>query len=156
MILLRMFFDFGVEVLEGFEAWFLQSFFTSESWSPKCLRRAFIYRSLEVGERHMAESDWWHMSQPDWSAYVIAYTCWTVCVIAYTCWCVIGFCMTHVLDCLCHRLHVLDCLCHRLHALMCDWFLHDTWQISVGFGIVIAKPSSNTWCFVIGCILWTW
>ena len=37
MILLRMFSDFGVEVLdalEGFEAWFLQSFFTSESWSP--------------------------------------------------------------------------------------------------------------------------
>ena len=19
------------------------------------------------------------------------------------------------------------------HALMCDWFLHDTWQISIGF-----------------------
>ena len=37
MILLWMFSDFGVEVLEvleGFEAWFLQSFFTSESWSP--------------------------------------------------------------------------------------------------------------------------
>ena len=31
-------------------------------------------------------------------------------------------------------------------------FLHDTWQISVGFLVVIAKPSSNTWCFVIGCI----
>ena len=49
----------------------------------------------------------------------------------------------------------LDCLCHRLHVLMCDWFLHDTWQISIGFGIVIAKLSSNTWYFVIGCILWT-
>ena len=34
MILLRMFSDFRVEVLEGFEAWFLLSFFTSESWSP--------------------------------------------------------------------------------------------------------------------------
>ena len=36
MILLRMFFDFGVEVLEvsrGFRAWFQQSFFTSKSWS---------------------------------------------------------------------------------------------------------------------------
>ena len=36
MILLRMFSDFGVEVLEvpgGFRAWFQQSFFTSESWS---------------------------------------------------------------------------------------------------------------------------
>jgi hypothetical protein len=41
----------------------------------KCLRKASIYRSLGVGERHVAKSDWWHMSQPDWSAYVIAYTC---------------------------------------------------------------------------------
>ena len=48
------------------------------------------------------------------------------------------------------------CLRHRLHVLRCDWFLHDTWQISVGFWVVIAKPSSNMWCFVIGCILWTW
>ena len=61
---------------------------------PKCLRKASIYRSLGVGERHVAEFDWWHMSQLDWSAYVIAYMCWTACVIAYTCWCVIGFCMT--------------------------------------------------------------
>ena len=62
----------------------------------------------------------------------------------------------HMLDYICHCLHVLDCLCHRLHALMCDWFLHDIWQISVRFWVVIAKPSSNTWYFVIGCILWTW
>ena len=41
-------------------------------------------------------------------------------------------------------------------ALMRDWFLHDTWQISIGFWVVIAKPSSNMWCFVICCILWTW
>ena len=41
-------------------------------------------------------------------------------------------------------------------ALMHDWFLHDTWQISVGFWVVIAKSSSNTRYFVIGCILWTW
>ena len=36
MILLRLFSDFGVEVLdvlEGFEAWASQSFFTSEFWS---------------------------------------------------------------------------------------------------------------------------
>ena len=51
----------------------------------KCLKKASIYRSLGVGERHVAEFDWWHMSQPDWSAYVIAYTCWIACVIAYTC-----------------------------------------------------------------------
>ena len=50
----------------------------------KCLRKASIYRSLGVGERHVAKSDWWHMSQPDWSA----------CVIAYTYWGVIGSCMT--------------------------------------------------------------
>jgi len=71
MILLRMFFDFGVEVLEvleGFEAWSSQSFFTSEFWSSKCLRKASIYRSFGVGERHVAELDWWHMSQLDWSA----------------------------------------------------------------------------------------
>ena len=50
-----------------------------------CLRKASIYWSLGVGERHVAESNWWHMSQPDWSAYVIAYTCEAACVIAYTC-----------------------------------------------------------------------
>ena len=62
MISLRMFFIFEAEVLEGFKAWFQQSFWTSESWTPpallKCLRKAFIYRSLGVGERHVAESDW--------------------------------------------------------------------------------------------------
>ena len=41
----------------------------------KCLRKASIYRSLGVCEQYVAESNWWHMSQPDWSAYVIAYTC---------------------------------------------------------------------------------
>ena len=53
MISLRMFFVFKVEVLEvlgGFKAWFQQSFWTSQSWSPlKCLRKAFIYRSLGGG-----------------------------------------------------------------------------------------------------------
>ena len=29
-------------------------------------------------------------------------------------------------------------------ALMRDWFLHDTWQISIGFWVVIAKSSSST------------
>ena len=146
MILLWVFFDFGVEVLEGFEAWFLQSFCTSESWSLfKCLRNASICRSLGVGERHVAESDWWHMSQPDWSTYVIAYTCWTACVIAYMRWtaCVIAYtCWT---------------ACVIAYTRWCViGFLHDTWQISIGFWVVIAKLSSNTWCFVIGCILWTW
>ena len=51
----------------------------------KCLRKVSIYRSLVVGERHVVESDWRHMSQPDWSAYVIAYTCEAACIIAYMC-----------------------------------------------------------------------
>ena len=60
---------------------------------PKCLRKASIYRGLKVGEQHVAESDWWHMSQPDWSTYVIAYMCWTAYVITYTCeaTCVIAY-----------------------------------------------------------------
>ena len=44
---------------------------------PKCLRKASIYKSLEVGEQHVTESDWF--------TYVIAYTCWAACVIAYMC-----------------------------------------------------------------------
>ena len=100
----------------------------SASWSLQdlppallnCLRKASIYSSLGVGERHMAEPDWWHMSQPDWwhmsqpdwSSYVIAYTSWIAYVIAYTCWtvCVIAYMRWCVI-----------------------WFLHDTWQISIGF-----------------------
>ena len=68
-------------------------------------------------------------------AYIIAYTRWIAYVIVYTCWtaCVIAYTRWCVI-----------------------LFLHDTWQISVGFWVVIAKPSRNTWCFIIGCILWTW
>ena len=68
MISLRMFFVFEVEVLEvlgDFKAWFQQSFWTSElKISSQCLgllkylRKASIYRSLGVGERHVAKSDW--------------------------------------------------------------------------------------------------
>ena len=59
----------------------------------KCLRKVSIYRSLVVGERHVVESDWRHMSQLDWSTNVIAYTCWIAYVIAYVCWtaCVIAY-----------------------------------------------------------------
>ena len=57
----------------------------------------------------------------------------------------------------------LDCLCHCLHAPMCDWYFvcflcfyfNDTWQISIGFWIVIVETSCSTWCFVIGQTLWT-
>ena len=66
MILLRMFFDFGLKFLKFLEASGLDS---NRAFSllnlgplnlgpPKCLRKASIYRSLEVGEQHVAESDW--------------------------------------------------------------------------------------------------
>ena len=79
---------------------FLILIFSNSSISAflKCLRKASIYRSMGVGERHVAESDWWHMSQPDWSAYVIAY-------------------MRE--DCLCHHLQVRGYLCHCLHVRWC-------------------------------------
>ena len=39
----------------------MQSFFTSESWSPlKCLKKASIYKSLGVGERHVLIGDTCH------------------------------------------------------------------------------------------------
>ena len=154
MILLRVFFNFGIEVLEGFETWFLQSFCTFESSPLNALGRL-----LFIGVWGWV-SDTWRNLIGD------TVTTWLVCLCH----------RLHVLDRLCHRLHVLDrpchrlnaldylyhclhalrCLCHCLHVLRCDWFLHDTWQISVGFWVVIAKASSNMWCFVIGCILWTW
>ena len=40
-------------------------------------------------------------------------------------------------------------------CILCLYF-NDTWQIFVGFWVVIVKPSSSMWRFVIGCILWTW
>ena len=39
-------------------------------------------------------------------------------------------------------------------CISCLYF-NDTRQISVGFWVVITKPSSSTWRFVIGWILWT-
>ena len=67
MILLRMFFDFGVEVLEVLEGLLRLDLRRACSLlnpgplnlgPPKCLRKASIYRSLGVGERHVAELDW--------------------------------------------------------------------------------------------------
>ena len=47
MILFRVLFDFRVEVLEGFKAWFLQSFCTSESLHPSnVLGRLLFIRVL--------------------------------------------------------------------------------------------------------------
>ena len=67
MILLRMFFDFGVEVLEVLEGLLrldLHRAFSLLNSGPlnpspsECLKKASIYRSLGVGERHVAELDW--------------------------------------------------------------------------------------------------
>ena len=91
------------------------------SWSLgvwKCLRKASIYRSLRVGEWHVAKFNWWHVSQSDWRRFKTFFskTCgifwlaemfwfsrwhmsapdWIACNIAYTHRCVIGFCMLFV------------------------------------------------------------
>ena len=62
--------------------------FKTHLWEFICTLKGKSWWNLENNpegiQQHVAESDWWHMSQPDWSAYVIAYTCWTACVIAYT------------------------------------------------------------------------
>ena len=82
--------------------------------SPKCLRKASIYRSLGL-----VSDTWWSLigdtchsligplissltrariacviAYTCETAYVIAYTCEVACFIAYTCWGVIGSCMT--------------------------------------------------------------
>ena len=98
MILLRIFFVFEIEVLGFLEALGLDSSRVSVLlnilwcclWhgslggcpkiSPKvsccvcvcvlkCLRKAFIYRSLGVGEWHVVKFDWWHVSQSDWRGF---------------------------------------------------------------------------------------
>ena len=87
------------------------------SWCVKMPRNASIYRSLGVGEWHVAESNWWHMSQFDLRIFkiflqdtwhrlngrivlifkVTHVSNWLdrlyhhlrgLTVIAYTCWCV--------------------------------------------------------------------
>ena len=71
----------------------------------KCLRKASIYTSLEVGEQHLAESDWWHMSQPIgplMSSFTHA-----------------GLLMSSLT-----RVRLLVSSLTR--TLMRDWFLHDT------------------------------
>ena len=76
MISLRMFFVFEVEVLEVLGGLILAELLyfwmlLNILWCCLCsrwlgllkwLRKASIYRSLGVGERHVAESNWWHMS----------------------------------------------------------------------------------------------
>jgi len=61
MILLRMFFDLGLKFLKFLKALRLDLRRASSllnSGPPECLRKASIYRSFGVGERHVAELDW--------------------------------------------------------------------------------------------------
>ena len=109
MILLQVFFDFEVEVLEvleGFEAWFLQSFFTSESWSLSNPSSTFLQPSSNALGRLLFTGVWGWVSNTWQSligdtchnligplmssltcariACVVAYMCEAACVIAYT------------------------------------------------------------------------
>ena len=58
MILLRVFFNFGIEVLEGFEAWFLQSFCISES---SLLPQNALRRLLFIGVWGWVSDTWWSL-----------------------------------------------------------------------------------------------
>ena len=129
MILLRMFFNFGVEVLEvleGFEAWFLQSFFTSESWSLSSPSSALLQPSTNSLGRLRFIGVWGWVSDT-WQS-----------LIGDTRHNLIGL----LVSSLAHARLLMSSL---THALMCDWFLHDTWQIFVGLWVVIAKSSNSTW-----------
>ena len=160
MILLQVFFDFEVEVLEvleGFEAWFLQSFFTSESWSLSSPSSALLQPSTNSLGRLRFIGVWGWVSDT-WQS-----------LIDDTCHSLIGLLvssLTHarlLVSSLTQARLLVTSFTHArllvsllIRALMRDWFLHDTWQISVGFWVVIAKSSSSMWHFVICCILWTW
>ena len=128
MVSLRMFFVFKVEVLGGFKAWFQQSFWNSESWSPPALPwisprspqdlllaflripPALLRISLNSLGRFLFIGVWGWVSDT-WQSWLVTHV---------TVWLVRLYHRLPALDRLCHRLHVLDYLCHRLHALMCD------------------------------------
>ena len=79
---------------------------------PECLRKASIYRSLGW------VSDTWRN--------LIGDTCHSLIgslVSSLTCAGLLESSLTHA------KLVVSS----LTRALMCDWFLHDTWQISIGF-----------------------
>ena len=58
MILLRMFFDFGLKFLKALKLDLRRAFSFLNSGPLKCLRKTSIYRSFGMGERHVAELDW--------------------------------------------------------------------------------------------------
>ena len=131
MVLLRMFFNFEVEVIEGFKAWFLQSFCTFWIFSDVvCVLDVLVYRNalgrlLFIGVWGWV-SDTWQSLIGDmchsliWGALrLFLQDTWHLLIGQN----VLIFKVTHVstrLNCLCHRLHAPSCLCHRLHPLMCD------------------------------------
>ena len=130
----------------------------------KCLRKTSIYRSLEVGEWHVTKFDWWHVSHSDWGSFKtfsprhVASFDWPKCFDFQgdTCQHPIGLPMSSLTHA---GLLISSITCADVWlvfaCILCPYF-NDTWQISVGFWVVTAKPSSNMWHFVIGHILWTW
>jgi len=56
-------------LLVAWMPWCLPRFLPRCLGLQKCLRKASIYRSLWVGERHVAKFDWWHVSQFDWRGF---------------------------------------------------------------------------------------
>ena len=119
------------------------------SWCmSKCLRKASIYSSLEVGERHVSESEWWHMSQPDWRSFKtfpprhVASFDWPKCFYFQgdTCQHPIGLPVSS----LTRAGLLMSLLTHAdawlvFECILCPYF-NDTWEISIGFWIVIGKP----------------
>ena len=135
MVLLRMFFDFKVEVLEGFEAWFLQSFCTSKcfwiffdaaSALDVLVCRNFLERLLFI-EVWGWVSDMWRSLIGNMCHNLIREALrlflqdtWHLLIGRN----VLIFKVTHVstrLDYLCHCLHTSNYLRHCLHAPMYDW-----------------------------------
>ena len=130
----------------------------------KCLRKTSIYRSLEVGEWHVTKFDWWHVSHSDWGSFKtfsprhVASFDWPKCFDFQgdTCQHPIGLLMsllTHV--------ELLTSLLTRTNVwlafrMLFMFLFYGTWRISIGFWIVIAKPSCSMWHFVIGRTLWIW
>jgi len=149
MILLQMFFDFEVEileVLEGFESWFLQSFCTFECfWIFSDAAYALnglvcwnaLGRLLFIGV--------WEWVSDTWRS-----------LIGDTCHSLIGPLMSSLIRVGLHMPSLTRADVWLVFACILCLYFNDTWQISVGFWVVIVKPSSSTWRFVIDCILWIW
>ena len=120
-----------------------------------------IYRSLGVGERHVAKFDWWHVLQFDWRGFKTYFPRHVVSYYWPKCFDFQGDTCQHLIRLLVSSLTRAGLLMSLLTradvwlvfaCISCSYF-NDTWQIFVGFWAVTAKPSSNIWRFVIGRIL---